>query len=295
MLFFTVFSLPIMLTADQSSENTSFSVYNFFHKWHFRCALNPEIHAATVGTVLAHQHSVPLCPRCAGRPCHAPPQHLVVCVTRLPHLPAVPVYPSGPGSLPGSSSAVPSTQVGRRGCIVVVRFGGRPRSSRASHRLLHGLRLPLRCGCLMAEPWGLRCTPPVRWWASGREGCGSPRMPCHCLAAALEKLEEQFSTRTLYFVAYLAFGLGTGLATLSRNVYVVLSLCITYGILFATLCTLPYSLLCDYYQSREVSAGTGIGRGEGFPQAAPYTVSPCSSSARRRRARGAGWASTSPC
>ncbi|NXX83383.1 S45A1 protein, partial [Urocolius indicus] len=81
-------------------------------------------------------------------------------------------------------------------------------------------------------------------------------------SAVLEKLEERFSTRTLYFVAYLAFGLGTGLATLSRNIYVVLSLCSTYGILFATLCTLPYSLLCDYYQSREVSCGLGS-RGEG--------------------------------
>lgn len=80
----------------------------------------------------------------------------------------------------------------------------------------------------------------------------------------LEKLEERFSARTLYFVAYLAFGLGTGLATLSRNIYVVLSLCATYGILFATLCTLPYSLLCDYYQSREVSPG--LGKGEGLPQ-----------------------------
>uniref|UniRef100_A0A8B9VME6 Solute carrier family 45 member 1 n=1 Tax=Anas zonorhyncha TaxID=75864 RepID=A0A8B9VME6_9AVES len=74
-------------------------------------------------------------------------------------------------------------------------------------------------------------------------------------SAALEKLEERFSTRTLYFIAYLAFGLGTGLSTLSRNIYVVLSLCATYGVLFATLCTLPYSLLCDYYQSCEVSPG----------------------------------------
>lgn len=94
----------------------------------------------------------------------------------------------------------------------------------------------------------------VQWqW----EGCSSPRKLSHFLAAMLEKLEERFSTRTLYFVAYLAFGLGTGLATLSRNVYVLLSLCATYGILFATLCTLPYSLLCDYYQSREVSPGLG--------------------------------------
>ncbi|KAB0391619.1 hypothetical protein E2I00_004618 [Balaenoptera physalus] len=64
-------------------------------------------------------------------------------------------------------------------------------------------------------------------------------------SALLEKLEERLSVRTLYFIAYLAFGLGTGLATLSRNLYVVLSLCITYGILFSTLCTLPYSLLTD--------------------------------------------------
>nr|XP_040143817.1 proton-associated sugar transporter A isoform X7 [Ictidomys tridecemlineatus] len=71
-------------------------------------------------------------------------------------------------------------------------------------------------------------------------------------SAILEKLEECLSVRTLYFIAYLAFGLGTGLATLSRNLYVVLSLCITYGVLFSTLCTLPYSLLCDYYQSKKV-------------------------------------------
>ncbi|NXK54922.1 S45A1 protein, partial [Chauna torquata] len=70
-------------------------------------------------------------------------------------------------------------------------------------------------------------------------------------SAALEKLQERFSMRTLYFIAYLAFALGTGLATLTRNIYVVLSLCTTYGVLFATLCTLPYSLLCDYYQSCE--------------------------------------------
>lgn len=71
--------------------------------------------------------------------------------------------------------------------------------------------------------------------------------------AILEKLEERFSLRTLYFFAYLAFGLGTGLATLSTNLYVVLSLCVTYGVLFSSLCTLPYSLLCEYYQSPQVS------------------------------------------
>ncbi|TSU50001.1 Proton-associated sugar transporter A [Bagarius yarrelli] len=68
-------------------------------------------------------------------------------------------------------------------------------------------------------------------------------------SAILEKLEERFSLRSLYFFAYLAFGLGTGLATLSTNLYVVLSLCVTYGVLFSSLCTLPYSLLCEYYQS----------------------------------------------
>ncbi|XP_016014215.2 proton-associated sugar transporter A isoform X1 [Rousettus aegyptiacus] len=84
-------------------------------------------------------------------------------------------------------------------------------------------------------------------------------------SALLEKLEEHLSIRTLYFIAYLAFGLGTGLATLSRNLYVVLSLCVTYGILFSTLCTLPYSLLCDYYQSKTFaeSSADGTRRGMG--------------------------------
>ncbi|XP_077007552.1 proton-associated sugar transporter A isoform X2 [Tamandua tetradactyla] len=83
-------------------------------------------------------------------------------------------------------------------------------------------------------------------------------------SAILEKLEEHLSVRTLYFIAYLAFGLGTGLATLSRNLYVVLSLCITYGILFSTLCTLPYSLLCDYYQSKEFAGSSADGTRRGM-------------------------------
>lgn len=87
----------------------------------------------------------------------------------------------------------------------------------------------------------------------GEQGRGLATYAAFVLPAAiLEKLEECLSVRTLYFIAYLAFGLGTGLATLSRNLYVVLSLCTTYGILFSTLCTLPYSLLCDYYQSKKV-------------------------------------------
>uniref|UniRef100_A0A3Q3GH01 Proton-associated sugar transporter A n=1 Tax=Labrus bergylta TaxID=56723 RepID=A0A3Q3GH01_9LABR len=84
-------------------------------------------------------------------------------------------------------------------------------------------------------------------------------------SAILEKLEERFSLRTLYFFAYLAFGLGTGLTTLSTNLYVVLSLCVTYGVLFSSLCTLPYSLLCEYYQSPQFcgSSEEGTKRGMG--------------------------------
>lgn len=96
-------------------------------------------------------------------------------------------------------------------------------------------------------------------------------------AALLEKLEEHLSIRTLYFIAYLAFGLGTGLATLSRNLYVVLSLCVTYGILFSTLCTLPYSLLCDYYQSktvRELPAPQTLPWPHACPPRAPETLHP---------------------
>ncbi|KAM4702643.1 proton-associated sugar transporter A [Rhinophrynus dorsalis] len=85
-------------------------------------------------------------------------------------------------------------------------------------------------------------------------------------SAILEKLEEYFSVRTLYFIAYLTFGLGTGLATLSSNIYIILSLCITHGILFSTLCILPYSLLCDYYQNKKFvgSSTDGTKRGMGM-------------------------------
>lgn len=102
---------------------------------------------------------------------------------------------------------------------------------------------------MSCQPWGQ-----PRGRVPGRPRAGwCPHRPVRP-AAILEKLEEYLSVRTLYFIAYLAFGLGTGLATLSRNLYVVLSLCVTYGILFSTLCTLPYSLLCDYYQSKKVGA-----------------------------------------
>ncbi|XP_023555329.1 proton-associated sugar transporter A [Octodon degus] len=83
-------------------------------------------------------------------------------------------------------------------------------------------------------------------------------------SALLEKLEGCLSTRTLYFIAYLAFGLGTGLATLSRNLYVVLSLCTTYGVLFSTLCTLPYSLLCEYYHSKAFAGSVADGTRRGM-------------------------------
>ncbi|KAK2093281.1 hypothetical protein P7K49_029810 [Saguinus oedipus] len=73
------------------------------------------------------------------------------------------------------------------------------------------------------------------------------RSPSLWPEAILEKLEEFLSICTLYFITYLTFGLGTGLTTLSRNLYVVLLPCITYRDLFSMLCTLPYLLLCDYY------------------------------------------------
>ncbi|XP_007896058.2 proton-associated sugar transporter A [Callorhinchus milii] len=83
-------------------------------------------------------------------------------------------------------------------------------------------------------------------------------------SAILEKLEEHFSIRTLYFFGYLSFGIGTGIATLCRNVYVLLSLCVTYGVLFSSLCTLPYSLLCDYYQSKQFAGSSADGTKRGM-------------------------------
>ncbi|KAL1265029.1 hypothetical protein QQF64_003056, partial [Cirrhinus molitorella] len=113
------------------------------------------------------------------------------------------------------------------------------------------------------------CAPTISWVGYRLRGCCSSTLTSWGSAAfysaILEKLEERFSLRSLYFFAYLAFGLGTGLATLSTNLYVVLSLCVTYGVLFSSLCTLPYLLLCEYYQSPQFcgSSEDGTRRGMG--------------------------------
>ncbi|KFP85257.1 Proton-associated sugar transporter A, partial [Acanthisitta chloris] len=85
-------------------------------------------------------------------------------------------------------------------------------------------------------------------WYSPLNYCYEKRYTCSLKAMFLQQVAQHLC-----------------LATLSRNLYVVLSLCATYGILFATLCTLPYSLLCDYYQSREFvgSKAEGTRRGMG--------------------------------
>nr|KAF6445166.1 solute carrier family 45 member 1 [Molossus molossus] len=62
-------------------------------------------------------------------------------------------------------------------------------------------------------------------------------------------------------------GFGRALGGQLRVIYIftAIILCITYGILFSTLCTLPYSLLCDYYQSKKFagSGADGTRRGMG--------------------------------
>lgn len=140
-----------------------------------------------------------------------------------------------------------------------------------SPRTCHPL-VPWSCqgslGRLVGAGYLPRVLPASLRAGGGRDRALTPLSP----AALLEKLEERLSIRTLYFGAYLAFGLGTGLATLSRNLYVVLSLCVTYGILFSTLCTLPYSLLCDYYHSQEVGGAAA----PPLPRPCPPKRPPCS-------------------
>lgn len=89
---------PALTAGEVSSPvRTSLLGCGSFHKWHFQCTLNTEIHAVTINIILVQHHPVPVCPRQSTQ-CHVPPQHFVMYV----HASAA------HRALPGVSSAMPS-------------------------------------------------------------------------------------------------------------------------------------------------------------------------------------------
>ncbi|KAI8517155.1 hypothetical protein Bbelb_057360 [Branchiostoma belcheri] len=70
-------------------------------------------------------------------------------------------------------------------------------------------------------------------------------------SALLDPLLDAVSVHSAYFFGYLVFSIAAALCVMFPNTYVVLSMCVAFGIMFATLCTLPYTVLSDFHQNAE--------------------------------------------
>ncbi|XP_078615769.1 proton-associated sugar transporter A-like [Branchiostoma floridae x Branchiostoma japonicum] len=70
-------------------------------------------------------------------------------------------------------------------------------------------------------------------------------------SALLDPLMDAVSVHSAYFFGYLVFSIAAALCVMFPNTYVVLSMCVAFGIMFATICTLPYTVLSDFHQNAE--------------------------------------------
>ncbi|CAH1240127.1 SLC45A1 [Branchiostoma lanceolatum] len=70
-------------------------------------------------------------------------------------------------------------------------------------------------------------------------------------SALLDPLLDAVSVHSAYFFGYLMFSIAAALCVMFPNIYVVLSMCVAFGIMFATICTLPYTVLSDFHQNAE--------------------------------------------
>lgn len=64
-------------------------------------------------------------------------------------------------------------------------------------------------------------------------------------------LVSYIGLKSLYFMGYLLFALGTGFIGLFPNVYFTLVLCALFGVMSSTLYTVPFNLMAKYHQEEQ--------------------------------------------
>lgn len=82
----------------------------------------------------------------------------------------------------------------------------------------------------------------------------------------LEKfLMDRFSTRTLYFFSYLVYAICCGAIYFQTNVYIIMPLSSSLGILLTAICTLPYQMLSEFHKDNKYrnKSASGTKRGLG--------------------------------
>ncbi|XP_066292611.1 membrane-associated transporter protein-like [Branchiostoma lanceolatum] len=93
----------------------------------------------------------------------------------------------------------------------------------------------------------------------GSWGLAINALSCALYSIALRHLTQVLSLRTIYLMGYLIFSVGVGImAILPGRVpshHATLPLCAVLGIMYATLCTVPYTLVSQYAQDRQNADG----------------------------------------
>ncbi|XP_078609937.1 membrane-associated transporter protein-like [Branchiostoma floridae x Branchiostoma japonicum] len=93
----------------------------------------------------------------------------------------------------------------------------------------------------------------------GSWGLAINALSCALYSVALRHLTQVLSLRTIYLMGYLIFSAGVGImAILPGRVpshHATLPLCAVLGIMYATLCTVPYTLVSQYAQARQNADG----------------------------------------
>ncbi|XP_019642369.1 PREDICTED: membrane-associated transporter protein-like [Branchiostoma belcheri] len=101
----------------------------------------------------------------------------------------------------------------------------------------------------------------------GSWGLAINALSCALYSVALRHLTQFLSLRTIYLLGYLIFSAGVGImAILPGRVpshHATLPLCAVLGIMYATLCTIPYTLVSQYAQARQ-NANGGVDRTRGM-------------------------------
>lgn len=77
---------------------------------------------------------------------------------------------------------------------------------------------------------------------------------------------EKFSTRTLYFFSYLAYALCCIGIYFQTNVYIIMPLSSSIGIVLTAISTLPYQMLSEFHKDKKyrMQSAAGTKRGLGI-------------------------------
>ncbi len=81
----------------------------------------------------------------------------------------------------------------------------------------------------------------------------------------LEKfLQDKFSTKTLYFFTFLIYAICSGAIFFQKNIYIIMGLSSTLGLVITTLSTLPYQMIAEFHKDKNYRKQSAEGTRRGI-------------------------------